>query len=302
MEFIFIVNGREDKKDIRQNIQSQIDALQNVPSYSFHPTSGQGDAHDFVRKHCTENPEAEICYVACGGDGTINEVSSGIADAQSASAGISNKHLGVLALGTGNDFVKYYKGSDFKSVKDLFAAKAHNIDILKINDRWSINVCNFGFDSVVGSVGAKMAAKGKKNPYRIGIIAAILTGRFNRIDVWADGEKLGGSRMLLCTLANCHYVGGEFFCAPRAKNDDGLIDVCYLKAISLFRYLGILGIYTEGKHLDSPKCKDIITYRQAKTVKVTAPKTIELCLDGEMLAGTEFNIGIEPGFISILIP
>lgn len=70
------------------------------------------------------------------------------------------------------------------------------------DDRYSINVCNFGFDSVVASTANKLSRKGNKNPYRWGIVKAIFCGRFNRIQVKADGEELNpGKRMLLAHSA-----------------------------------------------------------------------------------------------------
>lgn len=302
MKYIFIVNGREDKSSIRQGVEAQLAALSNVPDHSIYATRGSGDAQNHVKEYSIANPQEEVCFVACGGDGTIGEVASGLAAAAESTPGISGKCMAVLAMGTGNDFVKYYPGKDFNSVSALLSATPSQIDIMKINDRYSVNVTNFGFDSVVGSTANKMAAKGVKNPYRIGIVTAILKGRFNRIDVEADGEKLGGDKMLLCTLANCHYVGGEFFCAPRAKNDDGLIDVCYIKTMSLFSFLKLLPVYTAGKHLDDPKFASRIIYRQAKKVVVTAPSTIELCLDGEMLPGTRFEVSILPKAVTLMIP
>lgn len=299
MKYLFIVNGREDKAGARADLEAQIKALDKAPEYEIYPTKCGGDAGCYVEACCKKYPDAEICFVACGGDGTIGEVASALARAQ---ADPAVKSMAVIAMGTGNDFIKYYPGRDFRSVKALMEAKPSRIDIMKINDRYSINVTNFGFDSVVGSVGSRLASKGVPSPYRFGIVAAILAGRFNRIDVEVDGEKIGGRRMLLCTLANCHYVGGEFFCAPRAKNDDGLIDVCYLKTMPLFGFLKILPVYTAGKHLDDPAFASKIIYRQARRVTVTAPKPIQLCLDGEMYAGTRFDVSIIPSAITIYIP
>lgn len=302
MNYIFIVNGREDKSSIREEVERQLESLSEKPDYQIYATRSSGDAASFVRSWCEEHPDDGACFVACGGDGTLCEVASGYMSASQSGISVAGKSVAVLALGTGNDFVKYYPGRDFTSVKALLEAEAHQIDIIKVNDHYSINVTNFGFDSVVGSTANKLAAKGWKNPYRFGIVTAILKGRFNRISVEADGEKLGGRKMLLCTLANCHYVGGEFFCAPKAGNDDGLIDVCYLRTMTLLEFLKILPVYTAGQHLDNEKFSKKIEYRQAKSVVVTAPKTVELCLDGEMLAGTRFDVSIVPLAVTLMVP
>ena len=296
MHYCFIINNEPSKAGNAEKIEADIKRLEKPIDFEIYRTTAEKTATEFVKEFCQNNPEQETCFVACGGDGTINEVASGMVGAQ-------NKHLAVLAYGSGNDFIKYYQGKDFLSVDSLVNGTPHKIDILKVNDSYSINVCNFGFDSVVASTANKLSRKGNKNPYRWGIVKAIFCGRFNRIQVKADGEELNpGKRMLLCTLGNNNHVGGEFFCSPRAKNDDGLIEVGYCKTTTLMGFLGLLKIYTVGNHLDDPKASKHFIYRQSKTVDVHSDKQIELCLDGEMLPGNDFHIQIIPGAISFIIP
>jgi diacylglycerol kinase (ATP) len=297
MHYCFIINNEPGKAGNADIIRADIEKLPEPIDFEIYLTTAEKTAIDHVRDYCKANPEQEACFVACGGDGTINEVATGM-------VGSKNKHLAVLAYGSGNDFIKYYVGKNFRSVADLVKGTAHKIDILKVGqDHYSINVCNFGFDSVVASTANKLSRKGNKNPYRWGIVKAIFCGRFNRIQVKADGEELNpGKRMLLCTLGNNNHVGGEFFCSPRAKNDDGLIEVGYCKTTTLLGFLGLLKIYTVGNHLDDPKASKHFIYRQAKTVDVHSDKQIELCLDGEMLPGTDFHIEIIPSAISFIIP
>ena len=297
MYYCFIINAEPSKAGNADRIQADINNLEQPIEYEIYRTTSEKSATEFVREYCEAHKEQETCFVACGGDGTINEVATGM-------IGAPNKHLAVLACGSGNDFVKYYEGKDFLSVSNLVNGTPHKIDILKIGqDRYSINVCNFGFDSVVASAANRLSRKGWSNPYRWGIVKAIFCGRFNPIQVKADGELLNqGKRMLLCTLGNNNHVGGEFFCSPRAKNDDGLIEVGYCKTTTLLGFLGLLKIYTIGNHLDDPKASKHFIYRQSKTVDVHCDKEIELCLDGEMLPGNDFHIEIIPSAISFIIP
>lgn len=118
----------------------------------------------------------------------------------------------------------------------------------------------------------------------------------------ADGEQLNAGKLLLCTLANNRYVGGEFFCAPKAFNNDGLIDVCLLKTMPLVGFLQILPVYTAGQHLDNPKFAKKVVYRQARRIEISAPKRIELCLDGEMLAGQNFTAEILDKAVGMIVP
>lgn len=295
MHYIFIFNGREDKLAAAESVKAQIEALAEKPSFEYYYTTAPKDATVFVKNYCAEHKDEEVCFVACGGDGTINEVACGI-------VGEQNKCFAIIAMGTGNDFVKYWPGKNFKSVEGLLKGEVSKIDAIKVNDTYCVNITDIGFDAVVGDTGAILSARGWKGAYRWGIVVAILTGRFNNIHITADGELLNKKKMLLCSLANNHYVGGEFFCAPRAVNNDGLIDVCLVKTISLFKFLALLPVYTAGKHLDDPRFEKIIVYRQAKKVKVDTPKTINICIDGEMISGTHFTAEIIPASVRLVIP
>ena len=94
-------------------------------------------------------------------------------------------------MGTGNDFVKYYPDKSFKSVEGIIDGTHHQIDILQINKtRFSVNVCNCGFESIVCSIANRLSAKGETDPYNKGIIKAIIFRRRNRLVVHADGERL----------------------------------------------------------------------------------------------------------------
>lgn len=299
MHYCFIINNEAKKSANAPLILKQIEEIETPFDYEIYKTTAVQTAVSFVTDYCQNKPDEETCFVACGGDGTINEVSTGM---MRGGAG-KNKHLAVLSYGSGNDFIKYYPGKDFRSISDLLAGTAHDIDIMKVNeDNYSINICNFGFDAVVCTIANRLTRKGWNNVYRWGIVYAIFCARFNRIDVWSDGEKITKKRMLLCTLGNNNHVGGEFFCSPRAKNDDGLIEVGLCKCTTLLGFLSVMGPYRNGTHMDNPKYSHLFTYRQARNIRVHSAKPVELCLDGEMLPGQDFEISIIPQAVSFIIP
>ncbi len=95
------------------------------------------------------------------------------------------------------------------------------LDLLKVGERYSNNVVNFGFDTTVAITINKEREKtghGSKDAYTKGVVTALIKSMNNRCTVTADGEVLNpDGRALLCTLANGQYVGGSFCCAPRSK-------------------------------------------------------------------------------------
>lgn len=91
MKYIFIVNGREDKAYIRDEVQKQLNALRTSINYEIYATIGSGDAARYVKVFCDLHPKDVVTFVACGGDGIVNEVSSGLVGYQ------DTKSLAVLA-------------------------------------------------------------------------------------------------------------------------------------------------------------------------------------------------------------
>ena len=301
MKHLIILNGKAGEGRAEEKNEAIRNAFKGL-DHEFHTTIAPKEATSFIRKYLEDNKKEVVRVYACGGDGTVHECANGV-------VGFENAELAIFPIGTGNDFVKYYGGAErFLDLEKLVKAEAKPIDLTKISGGhldeplYSINVINFGFDAIVGAVGNKYKDQGKKDPYGKALKVAIMKGRFNKIKVAADGEALNKKSMLLCTIAQGGYVGGKFFCAPHSKNDDGLLDVCLLRTRPLLAFLGILNPYTEGKHLDTPKYRKTLEYRQSKTVTIDADKDIDVCVDGEMIIGSHFDVEVVPNAIKLVIP
>ncbi len=294
MKYIFILNNYAGEH-LAQKEEELLAQYKDKVEYAIHVTLDKKEATTFIRNYCKENPEEEVCFVACGGDGTVNEVVSGL-------VGETNKYFAILSYGSGNDFIKCFPGKDFKNLDKLFAGEKKQIDIMQVNDSYSVNVINVGFDAKVASVANKEKDKGAKNPYGKGVFTAIFTAMRNKIDVYADGEKVGGEKMLMSNFSNGKYCGGKYLCAPNSIMDDGLMEFSYFKPVGLFKFLKILKPYERGEHIDHPALKNILIYKRVKEIKVVSEKEIELSLDGEMLAGKEFNIKCLEKALNMIVP
>lgn len=297
-----------------ENIRQQLKDLETaedylMPAYEVHINTSDTDAESFVYAYCQRQVDSEVCFVSCGGDGTLNTVISGLLRAHEENPQLKNKSFAVLAYGTGNDFVRYYPYHDFRTVRALFSATLEEIDVLKVTSDsqpstsfFSLNVTNFGFDAVACSIANRLALWGVKHTYTLGALIALFRGTRNKIDVVVDGEKIDNKHLLLCTLSNCNFVGGGYRCAPRASNKDGLIDLCYIKPMSLASMAILLKAYRKGRHLDLPRCAKLIIYKQCRQAIISAKKTIDLCLDGEMLPGKNFTVNILEHALTFHVP
>lgn len=301
MKYYFILNPRAGKGEFGDRLNEFVSNCPEKDNCEIYITKAPLDATSFVSVKAADATANEpIRFIACGGDGTINEVFTG-------AVGKKNVSVSCIPCGSGNDFVKVFGGEDaFADIDAIMHAKEQPLDALKVEDRYSFNVTNFGFDTTVAITINKEREKtgqGNKNAYTKGVVTALLKSMNNKVKVWADGELLNPSgKALLCTVANGQYVGGSFKCAPRAKTDDGLIEVCLIKPISRLRFVKILTPYTNGEHLDRDDMKDILTYRQAKKVDVEAPAGFAYSLDGEIVYSNKFSIEIIPAALQLAVP
>lgn len=292
MHYIFVINGRSDYAHIVEDVRKQLEPLD--VKHTMYVTTGIGDATRYTRVYCDLHSNEEVCFVACGGTGTINEVASGI-------VGETNKSIAILGYGYTNDFLKNFPGYDFQSIEKILKGEVKKIDILKVNDNYAINVCNFGFDSIVASEANYLVEIKKSKPYERGIFRAIIAGRFNRIKVVADGKALNRRRLLSCCLANGKYVGGQFLCTPKAEIDDGLIDICLLKPMTLTSFLRLIKPYRSGEHIQPQYARKVV-YTKAKHVDIISKNIIKVVIDGELLPGTRFSVDLLPQAVQLRLP
>ena len=301
MKHYFIVNPAAGKQNSVDQLTCEIEKYTDRYDIEIHETVAPHEATEFVRQKCTENPDTELRFYACGGDGTLSEVVNGV-------VGFENASVTCYPCGSGDDFVKYYGGREnFLNIEALMTAKDDLIDVLSINDRvYSINIINFGFDTKVCKTMIKVRRRkiiGGKRAYVTGVVTALLTAMKNKCEVKADGELLNPKgKILLCTLANGSYVGGSFYCAPRSLNNDGLIDVALFRPLSRFTFVKLLPVYTKGGHLDDPRFRKYFEYRRVKSVSIKAPEGFSLTVDGEILDGTEFTISVLPRALRFAVP
>ena len=280
MKHIFMVNTVAGKHSCLDEVKEAVSRDKNFSDYEIFTPESASDNTDFIKEYLEKHPEEETRFYACGGDGTANKVASGV-------IGHPNASMTILAHGSGNDYIKYYADLEtFQNVNKVLHGEEHKVDIMKANDRYALNATHFGLDAVVAKAMNKIRRHtifGGKMCYPFAVVWGFLTGMRTKCTVYADGEKLNDGKICLCTVANGKYVGGSYKCAPKSKNDDGLLEVCLVKPLSRFRFPFLIKTYTEGSHLDNPRFKNLIVYRRAKQVVIEGGKNFCVSLDGEIM-------------------
>ncbi len=235
----------------------------------------------------------ETCIVAVGGDGTVNEVASVLANSGAA--------MGILPFGTGNDLAQSLSLplETEAAVDALLKAVPHEMDAALANEALFINVAGFGFDVDVVRYTEKYKKRMKGMlPYLFGIMQSLLHLHPVSITVEPDTGEPFRTTALLFSVCNGRQFAGGIKVAPLAKLSDGLLDVCILKGIGKLAFLKLLPKYIKGQHLDSQH----IVYFKAKRVTANAPAGMCLNLDGELGESTPATFTVLPGALSVLIP
>lgn len=295
MRHFFIVNPHSGPQDATESIRGVLAGRADCQVYV---TSGPMDAARYVREQCQAGNES-LRFYACGGDGTLNEVING-------AVGCANAAVGCYPCGSGNDFVKYFGGKKhFLDIPTLLSAPEVPIDLIRVNDRYAVNVVNIGFEALAAARMVNFRRfplfSGPRSYYPA-VVSTLIDGMKHTFRVTADGETLADGKILLCTFANGEYVGGSFRCAPRAAVNDGWLELCMVRPLSRLKFAKMIGLYQRGEHLDSPMIQPYITYRRAKKVEIVSPRETMICLDGEIIKGSRFTVENAPGALRFILP
>ena len=301
MKHIFIINPEAGKGKALTEIKPMIERFsadypeKNIEIYI---TKDVGDGEIAARNFC-ENAAEELRIYACGGDGSLNEVANGV-------KGFSNVELGCVPVGTGNDFVRNFENKEFFSdIKKQLGGKSVSIDLMKCNDRYSINMLNLGFDSNVAAEASRLKRTTVLSGFMayIGGIFVVFKEKYGfKVSVKVDDMEEKSGEMLLCAIANGGFCGGGFHSSLAASLDDGLMDAYLIHKISKPKFLTLLPGYRTGKYIYSKTAQKCVEHFKCKKIHIKAQEEFKLCNDGEIFNEKEIDISIEENAVRFIIP
>lgn len=281
MKLLIIVNphagsGRAAK--LLSSIQGYLQQLE--VSVSLKQTAHMGHAVELAANADLSEYDG---LVASGGDGTLFEVLNGYMKNTS-----QNKPpIGLIPNGTGNAFMKELKlqQHDWKQAIDIIINnQPRYLDIGKIitqeKEYYFLNIVGMGFVSEVAQAAIPLKWLGN-SAYTVATLQKLINLKAQTMTLEIDGETIERQGVFV-EVANSSYTGTSFLMAPKAKLDDGLLDVVLLNKISRLKLLRLFTSIYDGSHINYPE----IEYFQAKKVKVTESRPSKLIPDGEVLGQT----------------
>lgn len=227
--------------------------------------------------------------IAAGGDGTVNEVVNGIAGSQAA--------LGVLPLGTGNDFAAMMDmpKCPVAGLERIIHGTRLAVDLCRVNDRFFASSVGAGFDGeVCYTANHKYRHLRGMVVYLLSVFSTILSYEPRRIKLTVDGKEYHGE-ILLVAVANSRSYGGGMLVAPDAAVDDGLFDICLADKMSPLRVTMNLPRFVRGNHLSLPE----VTMLRGREIVLESETPIYYQVDGEVLEDTRLVFRLIPGGLTV---
>ena len=240
--------------------------------------------------------------VVVGGDGSVNEVVNGV-------AGIDGVEVGVIARGTGWDFVRTY-GIPHR-VDDAVAVardgRPRRIDLGRVRFRggdgspreaYFANIASAGMSGAIAQrANQTTKALGGKASYLWATLAVFSRWRNTEVDVVVGEERRRG-RMHDVVVANGRYFGGGMMICPDASPDDGMFDVLLIGDLTKRDLLVTLPKTYRGTHLPHPKAELL----RGASAGVEAPEPLPLQLDGEQPGTTPARFDVVRGALTVRVP
>ena len=262
----YIVHGaRADRAELRQMV-SWVRKRGHAVDVSI--TWNAGDAEWLAARAADRGTDV---VVACGGDGTLNEVVNGL-DGR-------DVPLGVVPLGTANDFARQTGiPEDADHAMDvILRRKPVRIDTASMNGRRFLNVST-------GGVGAEATAetptefKASLGPlaYAITALRKLASNDVRHASFSSTGFELDVDFMAFA-VGSARVTGGGTMMTPDASVTDGLLDLCVIESMSRSDFAMISLAVKRGEHVGLPG----VHYAQLPWLKVTGSVPLSVNLDGE---------------------
>lgn len=233
------------------------------------------DTVEDVKRNMARFRDTEYVITGIGGDGSINLILNDMID--------TNNILSYIPVGTGNDF--------YKANLEYLEDGIHEVDVIRINDRYFINVACFGVDADIANddrfIHNKLIPESMR--YNAGVLYYFLTYRPKTLTVSVNGQSIT-QQVTTVVVANARYYGNGYKVAPVSDIDDGLMEVYVVDRLNKARMAGIILSMKNAKHLSNPALKAFVTDR----LTISSPEEISANIDGEPLKAKHFDIEIIP--------
>ncbi len=239
--------------------------------------------------------------LTAGGDGTINEVTNGLAN--------TNTIMGIVPVGTGNILAHQLRMPILSPLTPLhvtevgdalLSSRVQRVDVGVADQRRFLCWAGIGLDA---EIAAQMEPRPRHTkrlgalPYAIAAVSVASAFRGVRTKITVGGRRYT-SRALLVLVSNIQLYAAFFSIARHARMDDGLMDIFIFKGLGWTYALRHLVRVTSGRYLSDPEVVQIL----ANHLVIETTPAVAVHLDGDPFRQTPTDIYLEPGRLRFLVP
>lgn len=297
MKHYFVLNPAAGKGKEQVELEKEIDRVcrERGVDFEIYHTVCPKDAEEYVRRISGEE-EGEKRFYLCGGDGTFNEGVNG-------AVGIKGISLGVIPVGTGNDFTRNFTNRErFWDIGAQLDGSAMKCDLIKYGNRYCVNALNAGFDCMA----AKYASELKRSvPGKLAYIAGIAKSLIKmpgvRPKVTVNGEEIINKDAIIICAANGSFYGGGFKCAPFASLNDGKMQLNSISMLSRRRFISLVSSYKKGTFVCDAN-EAILDYTVCKGAFVDFGCETAVSVDGEIEYHSSLELSVVSEAFDFIVP
>jgi YegS/Rv2252/BmrU family lipid kinase len=294
-KIVFIVNpisGTSGKKFVLRLIDEYLD--RNLYDYEVVKTERMGHATELAREAVAQKADI-VCSI--GGDGTVNEVASGLIHTRTA--------LAIIPSGSGNGLARHLRipTDPLSAIKILNRGLVQEMDYGTVNGKPFFCTCGVGFDAFISQ---KFAESGKRGP--VSYLENVLNGSLSYhpetydVDIVnnVSGEEMHQvHKAFLISCANASQYGNNAYIAPSASVRDGIMDVTIIEPFTAIEAPQIAIQLFNGTIEQNSRIKTF----QCQKVTILRSKPGVAHFDGDpMQTGEEVNVELIPSGLLCVCP
>lgn len=289
-------------RSLRRTVEAALDRRE--VEFDLRITRGPGHAEELAREAVLSRRDLVL---AVGGDGTVHEIAQGLLTPGSPEPD-DGPTLAVVPVGTGNDFFRMVGASrdPEAAVGVALDGESARFDVGRARwaggERYFVNLLGIGVDVEVLRRRRAFGRLPGLAQYLAALLVAVLRFRPYPIRIRLEDEDEIRGRTHLSAVTVGPSAGGGFLLNPGATPDDGLLDLCFVEALTYPQIARYIPRIIRGTHAHL----DVVELRRFRRGRMDRPdgKPFHFQLDGELMPQPVEWIDIEvvPGFLPVRVP
>lgn len=291
-EQLIIWNSSAGRVNAAGTVRAELEKEPNTEIYE--PNS----AEDSIARVQKAVDDGTGMIVAAGGDGTINSVINGLAGAS------EEVVLGVLPLGTANDWCTSLGiSNDIPTAwADLQRGDIRSLDCIEVETphqrRRFANIATGGNSyRVTEAMTEEMKQRWGALCYLRGAIDVLADLESFRTEIIYDNDIKATYSVWNIIVANGRTSAGNVRVAPRARLQDGLLDVVIIEDGDFLDLADLTGRYLFDEYIASER----VSYRQAREIRIDSDPVIHFSLDGDLVEEQPISFRVLPGSLRVVV-